>query len=206
MFEYFGYDATELLRAYGYWALLIGTFLEGETIVIVAGFLAQKGILYPPYIALAAFTGSFASDQFMFFLGRYKGLEIIRRFPSLERNVEKATSVISRYETALILGFRFLYGLRNITPILMGLSRVSRRKFFILNLIGAVVWACLFTAGGYFFGRVFTAVVHDIAHAEKLLIGGLTTLITGIWLYKRHKRKKDDRLTGPIVSKHTDPK
>ena len=66
-------DPIVLLQTYGYWALLIGTFLEGETIVIIAGLLAQQGYLEPWLIALCAFVGSCSSDQIMFALGRWKG-------------------------------------------------------------------------------------------------------------------------------------
>ena len=32
-----------LVSTYGYPALLVGTFLEGETILVIAGFLAHRG-------------------------------------------------------------------------------------------------------------------------------------------------------------------
>ena len=36
---------TALIASYGYYALFVGTFLEGETVLIAAGFAAHRGIL-----------------------------------------------------------------------------------------------------------------------------------------------------------------
>ncbi len=185
----FGIDPTELLQSYGYLALVIGTFLEGETIVLIAGFLAQQEYLSPPLIALAAFCGSCLSDQLMFILGRWKGTAIIRRFPRLERNLGKATRLFSRYETALILGFRFIYGVRNVTPILMGLSGVNHLKFLALNVIGAAVWAISFTAAGYFFGQAITLFMEEFPHAGRFVLGGIIILAVLLWYIRKRRRK-----------------
>ncbi len=198
----FGIDPVELLQSYGYLALLVGTFLEGETIVIIAGFLAQQDLLSPPLIALSAFCGSVTSDQLMFILGRWKGMAIIQRFPRLECNVARATSLLSRYETPLILGFRFLYGVRNVTPILMGVSGVNHVKFLVLNLIGAAVWAVSFTAGGYFFGQAITAFMEAVPHAGRYILGALAAVIFAIWWWRRRKRRKEcppiPTITNPV--------
>ncbi|SBV99602.1 putative membrane-associated protein [uncultured delta proteobacterium] len=191
----FGVDPVDLLQSYGYLALLIGTFLEGETIVIIAGFLAQQELLSPPLIALCAFCGSVTSDQFMFILGRWKGMAIIQRFEKLEKKVAKAARLLARYETPLILGFRFIYGVRNVTPILMGVSGVSHLKFLVLNVIGAAVWAVSFTAAGYFFGQAVTVFLEAVPHAGRYVLGGLAAVIFVVWLVHKRRKKKRERAT-----------
>ena len=186
----FGMDPVELLQSYGYLALLVGTFLEGETIVIIAGFLAQQELLSPYLIALCAFCGSVTSDQLMFILGRWKGLEIIQRFSSMEKKVAKATRLLSRYETPLILGFRFIYGVRNVTPILMGLSGVNHVKFLALNVIGAAIWAVSFTAAGYYFGEAVTAFLEAVPHAGRYVLGVVAAIVATAWLWWRFKKKR----------------
>lgn len=179
----------ELLMQYGYLIILGWTFLEGETVVIVAGFLAAQGMFNPWLIALFAFLGSFASDQVMFSLGKYKGPAILKRFPRLDKNSEKARRLLVKYETPLILGFRFVYGIRNVTPILLGISGVSHLKFILLNMIGATVWALTFSFGGYFFGELFDKYAGNIKHAETWIIGGavLGALVTYLIHRKRSK-------------------
>ena len=61
------------VKTYGYWALLVGTFFEGETILIIGGITAHLGYLELPIVILIAFIGSFSGDQLYFFIGRMKG-------------------------------------------------------------------------------------------------------------------------------------
>ena len=74
-------DANALIRDYGYWAVLVGTFLEGETILILAGVAAQFGNLELPLVILSAFVGSSCGDQLYYFIGRHQGAALLRRFP-----------------------------------------------------------------------------------------------------------------------------
>lgn len=191
MVDIFGMDTHTLLHTYGYYAILIWTFLEGETVVIIAGILAQQGYLNPVFIALCAFAGSCTSDQLMFMLGKYIGRGVLARFPRLQRNAGKAEKLIRKHETLLILGFRFVYGVRNVTPILLGINRVSHLKFLLLNIIGAGVWACTFTASGFFLGKLFNNVPAIMGTAQHLLLYALllAALIgAGIWYLRQRRR------------------
>lgn len=182
---FFGLDPHALLHDYGYWTILVWTFLEGETVVVIAGILAQQGYLDPKFIALCAFCGSCTSDQVMFLLGKYKGPAVLARFPRLARNADRAERLIRKYETPLILGFRFVYGVRNVTPIMLGINKVSHLKFLCLNVIGAGIWAASFTWGGFFLGNLFEERMREASLAILALlavIGGL------VWYMRRRKR------------------
>ena len=65
------------VEAYGYYALLAGTFLEGETILLIGGLVAHLGYLDLPVVMLVAFIGSFSGDQLYFCIGRLKGRELL---------------------------------------------------------------------------------------------------------------------------------
>ena len=177
-------DIMALLAEYGYYGILIWTFLEGETIVIIAGLMAKKIGLELWLIALCAFTGGLLSDQLMFLLGKFKGEKLLHRFPALERRMEKATGLFKKYDTLLILSFRFIYGVRNITPIMLGISGVSYQKFFILNIIGAAVWATSFTYGGYYAGQTFLAIVAWVGHGIFYVIVGVLALAALLWFIR----------------------
>lgn len=186
-----GKDPAELLREYGYFVILIWTFLEGETIVVIAGWLSSSVDLLPWLIALSAFTGSFLSDQVMFSLGKYKGESILGHFPRMAQNMTKAAQLFKKYDTALILGFRFIYGVRNITPIMLGISGVSHKKFFCLNAIGAAVWAVTFTYGGLYAGKAFMHLMDTVGHGILYTLLAILTVAAGIWFIRaRHSVKK----------------
>jgi membrane protein DedA with SNARE-associated domain len=79
---------------------------------------------------------------------------------------------LEKNATVFILSFRFLVGLRTVSSVAVGVSRVPAPRFVILNMIACAVWAALVAGIGYVFGRAverllgrFGAVEHDIAAA-----------------------------------------
>lgn len=57
----------QLLNDYGYLALFIGTFLEGETILVLAGIAAAHDFLDLKTVIIVAFIGSYCGDQLWYF-------------------------------------------------------------------------------------------------------------------------------------------
>jgi membrane protein DedA with SNARE-associated domain len=146
-------DIPGLIQHYGYLAVAAGTFLEGETILIMAGAAAYRGYLTLPMVIAVGTMASFVGDQIYFYLGRRYGAAILLRYPSLQSRATRANALLERHHVPLILFIRFLYGLRIAGPFVLGMSEVSWIRFLVLNFIGAVVWAALITGGGYGFGH-----------------------------------------------------
>ena len=179
-----------LLETYGYVAVLIGAFAEGETILVLGGFAAQRGYLILPGVILAAFIGSLCADQLFFYLGRRHTQWVLDRFPLWKGHIEKARRLLDRFRTPVLLGFRFMYGLRTIIPFLIGMSSVSRRTFIILDVIAAFVWAVVVGTGGYLFGHTLEVILGDIRHYELIIIGAMVIIGLVLWALHRHYSKK----------------
>lgn len=182
---------TELIKNYGYLAILIGTFLEGETILILGGFAAHMGFLELPWVIASAIAGSFSGDQLYFYIGRHYGPKIIAKRLSWQEGAEKVYKHLHRHKNLLILSFRFFYGLRNVTPFAVGAAHVARLRFFTLNLIGSVVWAISFASGGYLFGEAIRLFLDDVKRYELYVLLGLVLVGVLIWLATliRHRRR-----------------
>lgn len=182
---------TELIKQYGYLAILIGTFLEGETILILGGFVAHMGYLELPWVIASALAGSFSGDQLYFYIGRHFGPKIISRRLSWQEGAEKVYKHLHRHQNLLILTFRFFYGFRNVTPFVVGSARISRTRFFSLNLIGAVVWAFSFGYAGFLFGKAFNLYVDNFKRYQIYALLALAVLGVLIWLFTllRHRRR-----------------
>ena len=88
----------------------------------------------------------------------------------------------------MILAFRFLYGLRTVSPFVIGMSEVSAVKFLLLNAIGALTWAIVIGSGGYLFGSALEAVIGDIKHYEIIILGGIATTGILIWIVYYYHR------------------
>lgn len=180
---------NRLIAENGAWFYLIAfawTFLEGETIVLFAGFAAAQGLLSPAPLFFATWLGSFCGDQSYFWLGRHFGHGIMDRFPNWRRRVAAAFAWLERYDTGFILSFRFIYGVRNLSSFAMGLSAVGWRRFCSLNLLAAGLWAASFIALGYFLGHAFRAALGDIARSFSLvMLAVFAALAGGVWLVHR---------------------
>ncbi|RZL80101.1 MAG: DedA family protein [Sphingomonas sp.] len=157
-----------LIAQYGLVAIFLGAGIEGETAVVTGGVLAHQHLLSLGGTAAAAVAGSFVADQLFFLAGRrYRDTARVRRIAA-KPAFAKALDTLERHPTVFILGFRFLYGLRTISPIAIGTSHVPARTFVVLNAVSATIWGVLFTGIGYLFGDTLLEAVHQIMPKHKL--------------------------------------
>ncbi len=179
------------IETYGYLAILIGSFLEGETILVLGGFAAHRGYLQLPWVIFFAFLGSLTGDQLFFHLGRLQSRQILSKHPRWRKRVDKAHDALQRYKTPLILGFRFIYGMRIITPFVIGMSGVSTGYFILLNVIGAVLWAVTVGYFGYLSGSAAEALIEDFSQYEIEAMGIIVLIGTLFWLIHLFRGRKE---------------
>jgi len=174
--------------------LFLGTALEGETVLLVAAFLAHHGYLELQWVVVAGALGAFVGDQTCFQLGRRRIGAAARRFiqrrPVWQRRLTRAQGLLERYQTPLILGFRFLYGLRTVTPFAIGMSDIRTRRFVTLDAIAAAFWALLISLLGYVFGAAIEDVLAQAKHYELWIALGLlgVSALLGLWHWWRQRK------------------
>jgi membrane protein DedA with SNARE-associated domain len=178
------------VATYGYPALLAGALMEGETIVLLAGFLAHTGYLFLPWVMLTAFAGAFTADQFFFQLGKRKGRVFLEKRPHWEPRVDRIRHFLVGYQIIAILAYRFVYGMRTITPIVIGASGFSTSRFVVLNLCSTVLWSVAVSAAGYFFGQVVETVLQDVQRYELLIMLAIAIIAGAIWLYRHWQKNR----------------
>ena len=181
-------NLPELIQTYGYGAVFAGTLLEGESVLLLAGFAAHRGYLDLPTVVGVAICGSFLGDQIFFFLGRYNGARLLDRFPKYAEPAARGRALLQRYHMPLILAVRFLYGLRMVLPFVIGMSPISTRRFQVLNFGGALLWSVTITAGGYLFGHLVERALGDLRHYEEALLVAIACGAALFWLYSRRRR------------------
>ncbi len=184
-------DLQSLIGNYGYVAILIGTFLEGETILVLAGLAAQRGYLVLTWVILAAFLGSLGGDQLFFYLGRKHSQAVLAKRPGWKQKAAKVNKLINRFQTPMILSFRFLYGLRTVSPFVLGMSTVSVQKFVVLNATSALIWAAAFGSGGYLFGHALEVVIGKAKSYEIYVMGSIAIVGLLIWIFHFYRRRGD---------------
>ncbi len=197
------WSLESLIEHYGYVALFLGTLLEGETILVISGFAAHRGWLSLPWVMVIAFCGSLAGDQLWFYVGRRKGSAFVAARQAWARRAERVRTLAEgRFGVVVVLGFRFLYGLRSVTPLVLGASGYDVRRFTVLNVAGAAAWSVLVGLAGYFFGRVAELVIEDVKQYEASLVAILFLAGAIAWSWRalrRHRRSPKDDVTPPMA-------
>lgn len=172
-------EIQQLIQNYGDWIYLIAFFwaaLEGETFVIFAGLAAQRGYLNVFELIVSVGLGSLMGDQICFWLGRCYGTRLLHHFPKLEPGVNQAILWLERHAVGFILSYRFMYGIRNVSSIAIGMSHLTWQKFALWNAIAAFVWAVAFSNIGYAFGDM----VERVPHGEDMLVSGIHQIMLTI--------------------------
>ena len=119
------------------------------------------------WLCVSAFVGSMCGDQLYYYIGRTKGPKFLEKRPHWKPKTDRAFKLLRRYQNLLILCFRFLYGIRIVTPFVIGASGIHPLRYIALNTIGAVIWAVSFAALGYTLGESFELLMAQIGCTRK---------------------------------------
>ncbi len=188
-------DITSLIEHYGYGALMVGSIAEGETITLLGGIAAHQGLLKLPLVIAAVALGGMIGDQVLYFIGRRFGDSLLSRFSRHQKQITKARRMINRRPWLFVIGTRFMYGFRIIGPILIGASHLPPKVFLPLNILGAIVWAALFSTLGYMGGELIAPWLHSVdKHLKQIiwLVLAVGLVLTVRFWLKRRARKKED--------------
>lgn len=157
----------------------MGAGIEGEAVAVTGGILAQRGLLPVWGVVIAAAVGACVADQLWFWLARHydqrQWVKRIERRPAFQR----ALRILEHHLILFTLGFRFIYGMRTVTPIAISASRIQSRTFVMLNAVSAAVWGVIMVWAGYLFGRALNPWLSTINSATMIVIavGGAILLV-----------------------------
>ncbi len=171
-----------------YIMIFTGIILEGEMVMLSSVIAAHRGHLILWLVMVIGFTATLASDWAYFFLGRYRGINWIRKKPNLQ---EKAAVIHRRIEKNLLMvlvSYRFLYGLRMITPFVLGTSPVKTRVFLLYSTLATGLWCLFYGIMGYTVGEIIRIWLKDFEKVEFYVIGIL--LFAGVVVYFFHRKVK----------------
>ena len=187
-----------LIQQYGYLAIAVGTFAEGETVLLLGGFAAHRGYLDLAGVIAAAFVGSLCGDTLYFEIGRRKGMAFLERRPAWKKHVARVLTMVHSHQTLLILSFRFLYGIRTVAPFAIGASGVPLRRFLVLNVVSAALWASAFGTLGYLLGNTLQAVLGDIERYERGVFAAIVFASIAIAAWRRWRGSSGNQGTLPV--------
>jgi membrane protein DedA with SNARE-associated domain len=143
----------ELMKEYSYIILYLWSILEGETGLLMAGIFSHTGDMNIYLSIFIAGLGGFTGDTIYFSIGRYNKRYVHKKFKGQRRKFALAHLLLKKYGWPIIFIQRYLYGLRTIIPISIGLTGYDAKLFAIINLFSAWAWAAITILPAWYFGE-----------------------------------------------------
>lgn len=180
----------EWLKEYGYIVLFAWSILEGELGLVMAGIMAHTGDMILPIALMVGAFGGFVGDQIYFYIGRFNKKYIHNKLQSQRRKFAIAHLLLKKYGWPLIFLQRYMYGMRTVIPMAIGLTKYSSRDFAIINFVSAVFWAALTIIPAFYFGDELLKVLAWIKSHWYFAIPLVITVIVSIsFIFNRIEKK-----------------
>lgn len=171
-------EITEFIKDWGYLAVFLGSMIEGETIVLTASAFAACGYMSIYKVFLIAFATTVITDQGLFWIGYEMGTEwIVKRFPKVAKVRDKVFNLLHKMDVAFIFAFRFIYGIRLASPLIIGSAKINPLRFAIYNTLSGFCWAVVSCFLGYTIADVVMDGKFDTIPAV-IAISGLIIIIS----------------------------
>ncbi len=200
------FNPETIIQFGGLWLLLLiifaetgvffGFFLPGDSLLFVAGLLADTEYLdinitvLIILLVIAAVSGSFVG----YLTGKWAGFYLLNRKDSFffkKKYIDVTQAFYQKHGMmAFILG-RFLPVVRTFVTILAGMAKIDFTKFLIFNFLGASIWIITMVLAGHFLGRLFPNITSylEIIVIAMILISAIPVVIT--WFRNRNLLAKD---------------
>lgn len=179
----------QLVMHYGLLAVLLGSALEGDFTLILAGVCAHLGYFPFPLALAAGAIGSFAGDLAWYALGRVRGPRF--RAGRFYRRVGHRIEVLAqRFGPAQLLLARFVYGTKAASMVFWGLHDLPLAKFAIVDGIGAVLGSAVFTGLGYLVSGSATLLFGRVRRVQRWLLGALVVGVVLVFLINWEAKKE----------------
>ncbi len=162
---------------------------------MITGFFIKLGYLkaFPSFIF--ATLGALVHELIYFFLGRWKGRELLLKNRITRRKYRFAKKLLNKYGVYSIFIIRFLYGMRLVPMVLMGATGFSFKKFIVFNVLSIVIWMSVYLYVGYVFGKLAEVLFGKAKEYYFIFVGVLFVILTvGLIIYKLYEKRKEKEL------------
>lgn len=180
---------------------VIGTFVPGSTAMFLAGAIAGTGSLNLGWLFVCAVAGAIAGDGLSYWLGRRYRDMIVQLWPfrTHPKMLEAGKQYFAKHGARSVVFARFIAPVRAIVPVVAGMLGMTPTRFYLMNILSALLWAPAHILPGVVFGaslQLVGAVSFRLVTVIAILvaIGWLSFHITRIVLWRAH--------AWTIVSRH----
>ncbi|HET7315353.1 DedA family protein [Salinisphaera sp.] len=184
-----------LIAEYGYFAVAVGCFFEGEVSILLGVLAANNSILTEHGVWLAAMIGTLLADNVWFHIGHKMGRPALAKRPHWHARATRIEALLERYGPVVMIGFRFVWAMRSLTPFVLGSLGVSPWRFLFYDFIGTLIWSTAVTIVSHYLIHAIGRAINHIQNVEQALLA-LVIVSAGLsWLVcylRRRSRQNHD--------------
>lgn len=171
------------IQDWGYIALFLYSFGGGMLAIAVAGVLASTGDLNIFYVVTIAIVSNFLGDQFLFMLARNNKSYAKNMMKKHQRKIAYSHLLMRKYGTLVVFIQKYLYGVKTLVPLAMGLSKYDLNKFIGFNLLASLLWGTVVGSISYSLGNIVIEYLEQVK--EYLLFVIFAILLILFYFYKK---------------------
>ena len=177
----------QLIQDWGYVALFLYSFGGGFVGLVFAGVLSYSGDLNIYLSILVAGVSNFLGDQFLFFLARKNKSYAKDMMKKYGRKIALAHLMMRKYGSLVVFIQKYIYGIKTLIPLAMGLTKYSSIKFAIFNIFATILWSIVVGYASYSAGEYILSISDDFKYVG---LGIIFAIFLGIsYIFKRIEKK-----------------
>ncbi len=144
----------DLIRDWGYIVLFLYSFGGGFLALAVAGVLSFSGELNIYTTLIVAGSANFIGDQFLFLLARNNKSYAKQMMGKHQRKIALAHLMMRKYGSIVIFLQKYIYGIKTLIPLAMGLTKYDVKKFLLFNIFATIIWTLIVGIASYMLGEL----------------------------------------------------
>jgi membrane protein DedA with SNARE-associated domain len=144
-------DILTSLSTYGYLILAFYSFGGGMVALIGAGILSSMGKMDITTSIFIATLFNFVGDSVLFYLSQTNKKEVMGYMKKHKRKIAYTNLLMRKYAWLAVFLQKYIYGVKTLVPIVMGLTKYDFKKFVTLNVFASIVWGVVVGLVSFYF-------------------------------------------------------
>ncbi|MEA3353635.1 MAG: DedA family protein [Campylobacterota bacterium] len=173
----------DLIRDWGYIILFLYSFGGGFVALVVAGILSYSGELNIVIAMLVAGTANFIGDQFLFTIARNNKHQARQMMQKHKRKIAMAHLLMRKYGSAVVFIQKYIYGIKTLIPLAMGLTKYDYKKFIFFNIFATIAWTLIVGISSYMLGELVYTYIEEFKTYGIIFV--VVVLLSVAYLFKK---------------------
>ena len=186
-------DISTSLETYGYIALFLYSIGGGYIAIIAAGILAYLGSMNIVIVIVVATIANFIGDTLLFYLARNDKSTMHSYLKKHRRKLALAHVLIKKYGDAVVIFQKYVYGVKTLVPLAIGLTKYDFKRFTIINIFASILWGVSVGLTSYYMGSVLMPIVDYLGNHFYIVILALASVVGLTWWYFTTATKKKSK-------------